>query len=202
MIKLEYLKRKDIISISLIIGSTVLYCILSYIPRDFITIDLYFFKIGTFGFPDIAHLGGFLKMKILILSFSLIWYFTCIHWWRSAILVIIAIELAKLVSALNSAHIVLDEIDYITSLPITITIIIIFISIKLNTYNLSIDLRTQVDNEIDVVFNELEFIKTDDLLLLKERYDVLKTFKHDLNEKEYLKQLIAIRDQFYKNSLF
>jgi hypothetical protein len=154
MIKLEYLKRKDIISISLIIGSTVLYCILSYIPRDFITIDLYFFKIGTFGFPDIAHLGGFLKMKILILSFSLIWYFTCIHWWRSAILVIIAIELA------------------------------------------------QVDNEIDVVFNELEFIKTDDLLLLKERYDVLKTFKHDLNEKEYLKQLIAIRDQFYKNSLF
>jgi len=139
-------------------------------------------------------------MKILILGFSLIWYFTCRHWWKSAILVIIAVELAKIITALlNTSH-AIDEIDYITSLPITIPIILALalISKKLNKYNLSIELRSKIDNEIDKIYFELYNKKSADLDLLKKQFEDKKKSRSKIESIIYLKELITIRDEFYR----
>lgn len=200
MIRLKYLKLNDALSIALITFSTLLYFILSYIPEGFKTIDLYFFEIRSFGFPDTAQLVYYVKMKALILTFALIWYFTCKQWWKSAILVIIAIELAKIVTALNSAEYSLDEIDYITSLPITLPIIIVLylISYKLNAYNLSMDLHSKIDDEIDAMFYELNGFKNEEVIKFKKELSYVRKFKSRVNDEAYLKKLLAIRNDYYK----
>lgn len=200
MNKTKNFRLRDIISISLILTSTYLYFILSNIPRGIETINLYFFEIGSFGFPDIALLAHYCKMKILILSFSLLWYFTCKHWWKSAILVIIAIELAKLITALLNTTNAIDEIDYMTSLPITIPIVagLVLISNKLNKYNSALKLRSEIDVEIDLVFFELYDDKKNSLVSLKKQYNEEKKYKLDINSLVYLKKLISLRNQFYK----
>jgi len=204
MIKFKYLNIRDVISIMLIIFSTLLYFVFNEIPEGFKTIDLCFFEIGSFAFPDIAQLIQYLKMKFLILIFALIWYFSCKHCWESAILVIIAIELSKVITALNSTNYALDEIDYIISLPITIPIIIIlaFISKKLNAYNLTLNLRSTLDDEIDTVFHELNGKSTDGLMQLKQDLNEAKKTKSNVDAEVQLKKLIAIRDQYYKTEFF
>jgi hypothetical protein len=200
MNKLKNIKRSDIIVTTLILFITYFYFMLSDIEEGIEKIDLYFFEIGSFGFPDFAHLIYYAKMKLLIICFALIWYFTCKHWWKSVILVVIAIELSKLITALFNNEYGIDEIDYITSLPITLPIILslVIISNKINKFNLSLDLRSKIDDEIDVVFFDLYEQKNNDLLKLEDRYNDIKNNKSTYNAQIYLEKLIMIRKEFYK----
>ena len=154
------------------------------------------FEIGSFGFLDIQVLVYYSKMKLLILFFAITWYLTCKHWWKSAILVIVTIELLKLISAFNANSEGMDEIDFVVSLPITFPIILLLflVSRKINTYSLSKDLRSEIDIEIDDVFFELHNIDKIQLDSLKEKFLEVKKEK---NVKTYLKDLILIRDKFY-----
>lgn len=188
--------RKDVlISISIVVV-TLLYFADAYIPPDLQSFKIFGFEVNSYGFPDLKHLIYYSKMKFLILFLTMTWYLTCKQWWKSAILVIITIELLKLFTALNSASEEMDEIDYVVSLPITVPIIIllIFVSLKINKYSLAKDLRTKIDIEIDKVFFELHEKDKFHIDSLKENFEELKKNK---NEKNYLNELIFIRDKFY-----
>lgn len=190
--------RKDVlISISIVVV-TLVYFADAYIPPNLESFKVFGFEIGSFGFPDLKHLIYYSKMKFLILFLTITWYLTSIHWWKSAILVIVTIELFKLFTALNSASEEMDEIDYMVSLPITLPIImlLILVSLKINKFNRAKDLRSKIDIEIDQVFFELHFRDEFQIDSLKEKFEELKKNK---NKKSYLKQLILIRDKFYSN---
>ena len=190
--------RKDVlISISIVVV-TLVYFADAYIPPNLESFKVFGFEIGSFGFPDLKHLIYYSKMKFLILFLTITWYLTSIHWWKSAILVIVTIELFKLFTTLNSASEEMDEIDYMVSLPITLPIImlLILVSLKINKFNRAKDLRSKIDIEIDQVFFELHFRDEFQIDSLKEKFEELKKNK---NKKSYLKQLILIRDKFYSN---
>ncbi|OUS02939.1 hypothetical protein A9Q86_02510 [Flavobacteriales bacterium 33_180_T64] len=193
-------KRKDIIIVLLILSATFGYFLDRNIVEGITEIDLLFFKIGSFGFDNIKELIQYTKMKVLIIILSLIWYFTCRYWWKSSILVIVTIELLKLMSVFYSEQVSLDEIEYAISLPLTIPIILllIFISYKLNDYYLAREIHSNIDKEIDIIFFEINQDKKNEINLLKEK--ILKTKKANLNrfDENYLKEMIVIRDEFYK----
>jgi len=198
--KIDTIKRKDVITVILLFVCISMYHIISLIPKEIKSIDFYFFKIGSFGFYDMATFAHYTKMKILILILSLIWYFTCRHWWKTAILIATAIELVKLISILSNTTNAMDEIDYIVSLPITIPMIIglILISTKINKYNSASKLRSEIDIEIDQVFFSLSDDKRHSLSLLEKKYNEEKINKSSLNTIDYLKKLISLRNEFYK----
>jgi hypothetical protein len=152
-------------------------------------------------FYDLSDLFHYSKMKILIIAFCSIWYFTSNHWWRHSILIIISIELIKLINTLNTNQSYVDEIEYITSLPITIPIILLmfFISKKLNRYNLAKEIGAKIDIEIDEIFFSIDPYKKEELNNLQMKVSTLKEDK--LKRKEpinYLKTLIDLREEFYK----
>ncbi|WP_246457616.1 hypothetical protein [Winogradskyella echinorum] len=69
-----------------------------------------------------------LSMKVIPLLLSLIWFFTCKHWWYHALLVPITMFSFQLISALNFDARYTDEFDIIWLLPL---MAIIFPSIYL-----------------------------------------------------------------------
>ncbi|MEH6537827.1 MAG: hypothetical protein V7719_15605 [Psychroserpens sp.] len=197
---LRNIRVKDVFIVLLILGVTFGYYLDSYIPEGVTKLDLYFFELGSFGFFDIGNLIYYSKMKFLIIIFSITWYLTCKHWWKSAILVIIAIEIFKFINSLNENQNDIDEVDYLTSLPITIPIIIllILVSKKLNYYNLVEEIGFEIDNEIDFVFFEIKSKRESELKILEQKFIQAKLSKADGNKDKYLADLINIRNEFYK----
>ncbi|MCB0744337.1 MAG: hypothetical protein KDC67_10565 [Ignavibacteriae bacterium] len=184
------LKHKDVFIILIVLLITVSY----FLDKILINYDG-----NIFDFYDLESLVFFSKMKILIILISLVWYFTCHHWWKSSILIIITIELLKLMSIFNPNQLTVDKIEFITSLPITIPIVflLLFISKKLSNYNLAKELSFYIDNEIDDIFFELYKNKSNEITNLNERLNRLRKNKHKEGNLKYLEELISLRDEFY-----
>ncbi|WP_299274629.1 hypothetical protein [uncultured Psychroserpens sp.] len=193
-------KVKDIIIIVLILGLTFGYYAVEQIPTRIKKVNFIFFEVGDLGFVDFSTMAHFIKMKVLIILYALTWFFTSHHWWKSSILVIITIELLKLISALNPNQRFFDEIEFYTSLPITIPIILLlfYISYKIDKYNLAKKVLYKLDNEVDELFFEIYQDKKKELIKLNEDYKKAQTELSKENNLDYIKQLISIRDTFYK----
>jgi|GEM_PF-6006308 len=194
-------KRTDILISVLIILVTLLYFSDEYlIPEDLKTVNIWGFEIGSFGYLNINELVYLSKMKVLILFFSIIWYLTCRHWWKQAILVIIILELFKLIGIFNTNSYYVDEIEYLTSLPITapLIILLILLSSKLNKIRLSDEVCHSLDEEIDEVFFQLNQDKFNELDELKKKIKSTKERYYNENKEAYVNELISIRDEFYK----
>ncbi|WP_456440967.1 hypothetical protein [Psychroserpens sp.] len=193
-------KLRDILISILIVSVTLLYFLDTYImPQDLKTIDIMGFEIGSFGFNTIFSLVHYSKMKLLILSFATIWYFTCKHWYKPSILVIIFIELLKITTMLNPNRTNFDEIEYYLSLPITIPIIIILILIsnKIDSLNTYKKIQFKIDDEIN---NELLILNANnqkEINDLESKFKILIKQKKEMDNDEYLSQLILIREKIF-----
>jgi len=196
-------KRTDILISVLIILVTLLYFYISlFIPEGMKTVNILGFEIGSFGFIDFESFVSFIKTKILIILFASIWFLTCKYWWKPAILILIIIEFVKIGITFNVNIDKIDVIDYLISFPITIPFILIllYISHKLNSYNLKNELRAQIDSEIDEVFFQIENVKIKELKELKMSLSKIKKEKEIMSPEKYLKELILIRNKFYNSN--
>jgi hypothetical protein len=195
-------KLKDIVLVVSIIVVSILYFFAGkLIPEGIDTVSILGLEIGSFGFLDIKNFVLISKMKFLILFFAITWYFTCKHWWRSAILVIIILEFFKIANVFNSNKYYIDELEYLTSLPITIPLIILLVLFSLKLYKLgfSNEVRRSLDKEIDDVFFELNKNKLNKLESLRERIENAKRETNNFDKKKYLDKLISLRNEFYKS---
>ncbi|WP_298757717.1 hypothetical protein [uncultured Psychroserpens sp.] len=186
-------KLKELLIIVLILGVTFGYYLDSFVfdLDDGEELDFY----------SIEGIFHYSKMKILIIAFCLIWYFTSKNWWRYSILVIIAIELMKLFSTFNPNQSNVDDFEYFITLPITLPIILImiFISHKINQYNLAKQVRSEIDKEINEAFFTMNKGKKQELDNLQKKFIELKSENFSEEESiEYLKNLIKLRDEFYE----
>ena len=198
---MRHFKLKDYLISVMIITVTLLYFfIIPLVSKDVKTIYIFGLEIGSFGFVNIYDLVYFTKMKMLILFFSITWYLTCRHWWKPVILIVIIMELFKLASIFNSNFTQIDEIEFMTSMPITIPIIVLLIlfSIKIKRFKFSKEVRNELDKEIDGVFFELNIDKLNRLDELKNRIKIVRKKYYHKDRKKYIKELTIIRNDFYK----
>ncbi|EDP69706.1 hypothetical protein FBALC1_09252 [Flavobacteriales bacterium ALC-1] len=170
------------------------------VPEGLTEIRLFSFNIGHFGFEDMNSLFWILMTKLLVIIPSILWFLTSKKWWRYAILIIIAIEFIKLIGLFNTKTDSYDEIEFFTSLPITLPIIIILILISklINRHNKILRLNQKITNEIDETFRLIKGNDMSDLLIMKKEYLTLQKEKFRINKKEYLLKLIEIREKIYK----
>ncbi|MGB3606928.1 MAG: hypothetical protein WA775_12675 [Psychroserpens sp.] len=190
MLRFKDFSWKDVLMMLLILGVTFGY----FLDDLFIDYEEFYDD-----FYDYESLVYFSKMKLLIIFYSLIWFFTCRHWWKISILIVILIELLKLISIFNVNQNTFDEIEYISSIPITAPIILLlfFLSKKLTEYRLAEDLRTKLDLAIDEQFFELNNDKNEQIKKLNEKLNYVKSNNPKQEDNEYLKELIALRNEFY-----
>lgn len=133
--------------------------------------------------------------KVLTLSVLIIWFFTCRHWWRYAILFPLIIELYKFIGFMDGEIEFMDATFLNTLLySVPVSLLLVFISNKWGYYNRSKKLNRQLTQEIDELFSELSSFKKDNYIKAKTAYKNLLHEKAALSKEAYLQKLIAIRD--------
>ncbi|OUR91993.1 hypothetical protein A9Q87_09330 [Flavobacteriales bacterium 34_180_T64] len=187
---------KDIlIGISIIILPIFLF-IHKWIPEaDSLIIFNFTFDRGEF--TKVNVLVWILCFKFFTIAILSLWYISCKHWWKQAILVPLIIELFKFFGVFYTQHDFIDEIDFLYSLPLTLPIIIavIIISKRLNYYSITQDLKDDMDEEINTIFSELAFEGHEKIKQVIIDFEHAKLNSKNLNNKEYLKELKSLKNR-------
>lgn len=91
----------------------------------------------------------FLTKSVFFISFA-IWFVTCRHWWRFALLVPLAMITFQIVGIVNTSISYIDEFDFWYSLPVVIPVmaLLLFIYKKMRFYVLSMDLMEEINTEL------------------------------------------------------
>jgi len=200
MIKINLLQRKifskDITIATIIIALPFLFYLYQVAPNTKVW-ENSFFKIESNYYNSVETFFWTLATKVLTLLILCIWFLTCKHWWRIAILVPIIIEIHKFLVTINGELQYIDEYEFLHSLPITIPIIalILLLSRKLNYYNHSKSLNNELNDEIDSLMEEMSNFKINDYKVVKKELKALRHGKNNLDKKDYLKKLIVLRDK-------
>jgi hypothetical protein len=200
MIKINLLQRKillkDIAIAIIIIALPFVFYLYKLVPETKVW-ETFFFKIESSYYENIQTFFWTSFTKLLTLFIMFIWFLTCKHWWRYAVLVPIIIEINKLLVILNDELHYIDEYEYIYSLPLTIPILLflLFLSKKLNYYNWSKSLNNELNDEIDSLLEEMSNFKINDYKVVKKELKALRHGKNNLDKKDYLKKLIVLRDK-------
>ena len=182
---------------SVVILLILLLPLLFYVPllfsTNYLTSDVRGFKF------DLQTVLWILTIKIYLMFFLFLWYFTCKHWWKLAILIPIVIELFKLLTFFNENIHSFDEVDFITSIPVTfpLLLIILFLTKKVMNYSSARQINEKLNYEIDVVFQSLSRDSNQKDIKLMDEYHDLKHKKSEYNKADYLEKLIALRNKMY-----
>lgn len=94
----------------------------------------------------------FLLSKFVPLLLLIIWFLTNKHWWVHAIIIPISVYLFQLISVINDGERFADEVDFIYTIPIAVIIVIIlyFIRSKIATYIQAVDLKKEMDKNMQI----------------------------------------------------
>lgn len=132
---------------TLIAGTPFLFYLYEYVP-DTQEWDAYFFTYKSNYYESANVAAWIFMMKVVPLILSLLWFFTCKHWWYHALIIPITMFSFQLISFLALDNKPIDEFHIIYLLPI---MAIIFPSIYL--------MRAKMFNKIndhDKTMEELE----------------------------------------------
>ena len=123
-------------------------------------LDEYFFSVFSkeiFDLWSLERLIYFSKMKTLIISFSLIWYFTCKHWWRYILFLPLSFEIFKLLGFVNDRYNLYDNFNFYHNMPLVLftIIVLLLLSEKVRYYLSKRKLPVELNYEIFTFINKI-----------------------------------------------
>lgn len=89
-----------------------------------------------------------------IIFFALsVWYLTCKHWWKHAILPILIMTLYQLLGIINYSVSYIEEFNFYHALPVVIPIIALYIYLAnwLNKGIITVDLHEKIQHELSIL---------------------------------------------------
>lgn len=125
-----------------------------YLYKAFPEVQIYetrFFTIDGTTYNGVRNLMYFIFAKLIPLILLLIWFTTCKHWWYYSIAIPISVYTFQLIGILNDSAGLIDEMEFIYSLPVTLLILTIlyFIRSKISLYLKATDLKKQAEELTD-----------------------------------------------------
>jgi len=125
-----------------------------YLYKAFPEVEIYetsLFTLRGGEYGSVRDFMYFVFAKSIPLILLLIWFTTCKHWWYYSIAIPIAVYTFQLIGIFNDSVGIIDEMEFIYSLPFTLTILVIlfFVRSKIRVYLKATDLKKQADDLID-----------------------------------------------------
>lgn len=98
----------------------------------------------------------FLGKLTFLIAFA-VWYLTCSHWWKHAILIPTSMLIFQIAGIVNTSIDYIDEFDFWYSLPVVIPILgfLMLMAREMRHYAYAIDLKEQLEEEVNKERNEL-----------------------------------------------
>lgn len=139
-----------VIAILLVITPFLFY-IYKYAPADSDTWETALFTIKSGGFRTVQGFMHQLISKAIFVLITTLWFITSRDWWKWAILVPLIMFLFQLSGVVNYQIDYIDKFDFWYALPVItpIIIILIWISHELNKVVGDLDLKDEIENEIE-----------------------------------------------------
>lgn len=155
------------------------------------------FTIYSWAFEDVYYMFFVFARKVLLLVGCLIWFFTCRHWWRNVLLLPIVITLIQIFVLFDEDTLQLDEVDYWYVIPLGIALIasIHWFGNKINYYSKTQELLMELDKEIEMEIAQLKFDESEAYEKGKKDLAHLKSVKNRMSPKDYVLELIEIKNQ-------
>ncbi|OUR91992.1 hypothetical protein A9Q87_09325 [Flavobacteriales bacterium 34_180_T64] len=199
--KLRMLRAKyfamDMVFISIILCIPFLFYLYSFAPHESDVWETKYFKIQAGNFDDVSYFLWLLSVKIYTITIIVAWYFSCKHWWKSLLLFPLSIEINNLLQYLNIKYLFFTEINFFSSFPIIVilNIGIIYASRKLKYEGSSKGIYTELNMETVRLSTTVSNLKSNNYKAVKKELINLRTDKATISKKEYLKELISLRDK-------
>ncbi|NYJ27552.1 hypothetical protein [Allomuricauda sp. ARW1Y1] len=149
-----------------LLHGTAAFLILSAVPFIFyayrlISTDTTGFNILGFTIEAGAHgnmnyYAYYFLGKFSFLIAFILWFLTCHHWWKYAILIPISMLVFQMAGLVNTSIEYIDEFDFWYSIPIVIPVLVVLLAMakKMRPYAYGLDLKEQLEKEIQDVRNE------------------------------------------------
>lgn len=150
-------KRKNslftgsLIMVIIIICPYLLY-ISQNIPEDMTDYKTIFGTIHS-GYYEVLHLYVYwFFAKFVPLLLLIIWFITNKHWWVHALIIPISVYLFQLIGVIKDSVGVLDEEEFIYTVPIAVIILVVlyFIRSKMAIYIQAVDLKKEMDENMKI----------------------------------------------------
>lgn len=126
-----------------------------FVPETLTQIELFGrnFNAGSYG--NFHYYAYYFITKFVFFIAFFIWFVTCRHWWRMAILVPITMLLFQLLGVVNASINYLDEFDFWYSLPVVVPCLaaLLLLDRKLRPLAQTLDLKDEIDKEINEALN-------------------------------------------------
>jgi hypothetical protein len=118
-----------------------------------------FFTFTSKYYENVETFAWVFLQKFIFIYLMIIWFMTCKNWWNKAILIPIGMMAYQIINLLNDELKFKDEgLDAIVVLPLTILVCYILMKIrnKLSFYTEALDLKSQIDLEIEKAEEEIK----------------------------------------------
>lgn len=188
----------DIVIVIILIYTPILYLTYTIIPEEKELYLFFGFKLGSYGFNDVSILIYYACQKLSILVPCCIWFITCKHWWRYAILSPIILTIFQIREIFKKDAATIDEIEIFQALPIIcfLVLMLLLISRVVNYQTKLVTIHEKITNEIDELIEGIS--KSSDIDENRERLEAIKD-KRSLEENhENLSDLMALRKELLK----
>ena len=122
------------------------------IPGDIETMDTVFGTVRGGYYGSVQGYVYWFFEKLVPLSLLILWFITNRNWWVHAIIIPITVYLFQLISVMNDSVAYVDEVEFIYTVPIAVVIMVIlyFIRSKMSIYLQAMDLKREMDINMEV----------------------------------------------------
>ncbi|MEY8848970.1 hypothetical protein AB9K26_09150 [Psychroserpens sp. XS_ASV72] len=171
------------------------------IPEIILFFNNTFFKITIETENDFDYYIWIIAVKILTLGILTIWYITCPHRWKYALIIPIVVELYKII--LNLFEYKTDKHFNFETILLTIFCAFIYLYfLKFLSNILGFDgyqrsVRYIVNSEINSEIENISNFKINEYKGAKKEFFELQKNKIKLEDKVYLRKLIDLRNRMY-----
>ncbi|QRM90180.1 hypothetical protein FG167_13360 [Lacinutrix sp. WUR7] len=187
--------KRDLVIVFLIVFIPILFFTYALIPEKS-NITILGFNIDAGYFEDITAFFWSFFCQILLVSLFSIWFITCKYLWRYTLLIPIILYINNSIKVLYDR--VNVDVNYLVVgiVALFFLIFVFYISNKTNYYATSLSLNKQIDEEINLLMKQVSTYKKEDYKEFKKKLITLRKQKGNLDKKEYLIQLIKLRDDY------
>lgn len=165
----------------------------NFIPLDLKSINIFGFEMVPGTFQSVSVFFWVLSFKIEVIALCSLWFLTCRHWWRFVILIPFVIEIYKLIGLFDTSTTVIDETNYISSLPVTLPVIILVLFVLRRDYQIRIQNKILLDLDSEINLMLIASTNQTKLKKMEAQFNELLNRKSFLSKEEYINQLNALQ---------
>lgn len=197
--KIKYINKrkllKDIWIIIITIITPFLFFTYKLLPQNQDKLQIGSLIINAGDFELIDYVFWILSYKLLTLILLSVWFLSCSYKWKWIIIIPIMMEMYRLVSFINELFIYVTKSDFsfIHSIPFIFTYVSSLVLLKRHMNNKNDKLVFVDEINSDIIYQNKKLSKNHKKI--KKEIKKLRFQKEHMSKKDYLKELIILRDK-------